>query len=181
MLKASFHFGLKEDFWKVRLRGKIFAAFQAQFTSPLYGFINVIYLVLSTRRLMHIQNEEFEKLQFQCFEVFSAWDEQYETLQGTLRDIAKKKREEPLKISWRVNPAHKLLQTRIDQMRKFRRQHEQLRTVISRVLRATEEESGAIGEIDQAYEVVKEVDCLDTTKAQLEIIHRFFRNRIFTA
>ena len=80
--------------------------------------------VLSTRRLMHIQNEEFEKVQFQCFEVFSAWDEQYETLQGTLRDIAKKKREEPLKVSWRVNPAHKLLQTRIDQMRKFRRQHE---------------------------------------------------------
>lgn len=124
--------------------------------------------VLSTRRLMHIQNEEFEKLQYQCFEVFSAWDEQYETLQGTLRDIAKKKREEPLKISWRVNPAHKLLQTRIDQMRKFRRQHEQLRTVISRVLRATEEESGAIGEIDQAYEVVKEVDCLDTTKEGVE-------------
>ena len=59
--------------------------------------------------------------------MFSAWDEQYETLQGTLRDIAKKKREEPLKVSWRVNPAHKLLQTRIDQMRKFRRQHEQLR------------------------------------------------------
>ena len=62
--------------------------------------------------------------------MFSAWDEQYETLQGTLRDIAKKKREEPLKVSWRVNPAHKLLQTRIDQMRKFRRQHEQLRWVL---------------------------------------------------
>ena len=124
--------------------------------------------VLSTRRLMHIQNEEFEKVQFQCFEVFSAWDEQYETLQGTLRDIAKKKREEPLKVSWRVNPAHKLLQTRIDQMRKFRRQHEQLRSVISRVLRATEEEGPAIGEIDQAYEVVKEVDCLDTSKEGVE-------------
>ena len=87
---------------------------------------------------------------------------------GTLRDIAKKKREEPLKVSWRVNPAHKLLQTRIDQMRKFRRQHEQLRSVISRVLRATEEETSAIGEIDQAYEVVKEVDCLDTSKEGVE-------------
>ena len=38
------------------------------------------------------------------------------------------------------------------------------RSVISRVLRATEEETSAIGEIDQAYEVVKEVDCLDTSK-----------------
>ena len=32
------------------------------------------------------------------------------------------------------------------------------------MLRATEEETSAIGEIDQAYEVVKEVDCLDTSK-----------------
>lgn len=32
-------------------------------------------------------------------------------------------------------PAHKKLQTRMEQMRKFRHQHEQLRTVILRVLR----------------------------------------------
>ncbi len=38
---------------------------------------------------------------------------------------------------WRVNFAHKRLQSRIEQMRKFRRQHEQLRTVIVRVLRPT--------------------------------------------
>ena len=41
-------------------------------------------------------------------------------------------------------------------------------SVISRVLRATEEEAAAIGEIDQAYEVVKEVDCLDTSKEGVE-------------
>ena len=47
--------------------------------------------VLSTRRLMHIQNEEFEKVQYQCFEVFSAWDEQYETLQGIDTEISQNK------------------------------------------------------------------------------------------
>lgn len=36
---------------------------------------------------------------------------------------------------WRVNPAHKKLQVRMENMRDFRRQHEQLRTVIMRVLR----------------------------------------------
>jgi len=36
---------------------------------------------------------------------------------------------------WRVQPAHKRLQTRMEHMRRFRRQHEQLRTVIVRVLR----------------------------------------------
>lgn len=51
------------------------------------------------------------------------------------RDIVKKKRDEQLKMVWRVMPAHKKLQTRMEQMRKFRHQHEQLRSVIVRVLR----------------------------------------------
>ena len=56
-------------------------------------------------------------------------------LQGLMRDIVKKKREENLKMVWRVNFAHKRLQARMEQMKAFRRQHEQLRTVIVRVLR----------------------------------------------
>ena len=48
------------------------------------------------------------------------------------RDLAKKKRDEQLKMVWRVSPAHKKLQQRMDQMRNFRRQHEQLRAVIVR-------------------------------------------------
>lgn len=36
---------------------------------------------------------------------------------------------------WRVSPAHKRLQVRMEHMRRFRRQHEQLRSVIVRVLR----------------------------------------------
>ena len=53
-----------------------------------------------------------------CFEVFTTWDDEYEKLQGLLRDIVKKKREESLKMVWRVNPTHKRLQARLDQMRK---------------------------------------------------------------
>lgn len=70
-----------------------------------------------------------------CFEVFQTWDDEYEKLQVLLRDIVKRKREENLKMVWRINPAHRKLQGRLDQMRKFRRQHEQLRAVIVRVLR----------------------------------------------
>lgn len=70
-----------------------------------------------------------------CFEVFQTWDDEYEKLQVLLRDIVKRKREENLKMVWRINPAHRKLQARLDQMRKFRRQHEQLRAVIVRVLR----------------------------------------------
>jgi dynein heavy chain 1 len=61
--------------------------------------------------------------------------------QGLMRDIVKRKRDEHLKMVWRVNFSHKRLQMRIEQMRKFRRQHEQLRTVIVRVLRPTTQQA----------------------------------------
>lgn len=91
--------------------------------------------VLGTRRMMHIPYEEFDRIITQCFEVFTAWDDEYEKFQTLLRDIVKKKRDEHLKMIWRINFAHKKLQIRMEQMRKFRRQHEQLRAVILRVLR----------------------------------------------
>ncbi|KAI8434184.1 hypothetical protein MSG28_012298 [Choristoneura fumiferana] len=106
--------------------------------------------VLGTRRLMHIPFEDFEKVMTQCFEVFSCWDDEYEKLQGLLRDIVKKKRDEHLKMVWRVSPSHKRLQARMEHMRRFRRHHEQLRTVMLRV--------------NLAYENVKEVDCLDISR-----------------
>ncbi|XP_052274955.1 cytoplasmic dynein 1 heavy chain 1-like isoform X3 [Dreissena polymorpha] len=144
--------------------------------------------VLGTRRLMHIPYEEFEKVISACFDVFSTWDDEYDKLQGLLRDLVKKKREEHLRMVWRVNPAHKRLQGRLDNMRKFRRQHEQLRQVIVRVLRPvssskaavmspSEEivpklepvvdeaaDANAIEEVNLAYENVKEVDGLDVSK-----------------
>ena len=140
--------------------------------------------VLGTRRLMHIPFDEFERVMNQCFEIFSCWDDEYDKLQGLLRDIVKKKRDEHLKIIWRINPAHKKLQQRMEHMRKFRRHHEQLRTVIVRVLRPTRQaaisveppsegkqpfsleaaDANAIEEVNLAYENVKEVDCLDITK-----------------
>lgn len=91
--------------------------------------------VLGTRRMMHIPYEEFDRIVASCFEVFNTWDDEYDKFQTLLRDIIKKKRDEHLKMIWRINLTHKKLQIRMEQMRKFRRQHEQLRAVIVRVLR----------------------------------------------
>ena len=154
--------------------------------------VNQSLKVLNTRRLMFISFEEFEKVMQLCTEVFSTWDDEYDKLQGLMRDIVKRKRDEHLKMVWRVNFAHKRLQSRIDQMRKFRRQHEQLRTVIVRVLRPNRQHQiapsahlqtpeqeleirpeivaleaadlNAIEEVNLAYESVKEVDGLDISK-----------------
>ncbi|XP_012938795.1 cytoplasmic dynein 1 heavy chain 1 [Aplysia californica] len=147
--------------------------------------------ILGTRRLMHIPFDEFEKVMGASFEVFSSWDDEFDKLQGLLRDLVKKKREEHLRMVWRVNPAHKRLQGRLDHMRKFRRQHEQLRQVIIRVLRPVTVKRGsspgndepevkgepvadeaadanAIEEVNLAYENVKEVDVLDVSKEGAE-------------
>ncbi|XP_065208173.1 dynein heavy chain, cytoplasmic isoform X2 [Planococcus citri] len=148
--------------------------------------------VLGTRRLMHIPFDEFEKVMAQCYSVFSCWDDEYDKLQALLRDVVKKKREEQLKMVWRMSPVHKRLQTRMEHMRRFRHQHEQLRTVIVRVLRPNigttpdradgdqimnpgsneqldesafdSADSSAIEEVNLAYENVKEVNCLDMTR-----------------
>ena len=76
------------------------------------------------------------------------------------RDIVKKKRDEQLKMVWRVSPAHKKLQTRMEQMRKFRRQHEQLRTVIVRVLRPTVVKTTTLADGDTA-DLKPEMDAAD--------------------
>ena len=76
------------------------------------------------------------------------------------RDIVKKKRDEQLKMVWRVSPAHKKLQQRMDQMRKFRRQHEQLRAVIVRVLRPTVVKTTTLADGDPA-ELKPEMDAAD--------------------
>ncbi len=68
--------------------------------------------VLNTRRLMFISFEEFEKVMLLCLDVFSTWDDEYDKLQGLMRDIVKRKRDEHLKMVWRVNFSHKRLQAR---------------------------------------------------------------------
>ena len=80
--------------------------------------------VLATRCLMYIPYEEFEKVMTQCSEVFNSWDDEYDKLQGLMRDIVKRKRDEHLKMVWRVNFSHKRLQERMSYMVKLRRQHE---------------------------------------------------------
>ncbi|KER29805.1 hypothetical protein T265_03604 [Opisthorchis viverrini] len=62
--------------------------------------------------------EEFERVMGACSKVFATWDDESDRLQGLLRDIIKKKREEQLRIGWRGAPAHRRLQIRLDHMRK---------------------------------------------------------------
>lgn len=70
---------------------------------------------------MNIPLGDFDSLMTQCFAVFSTWNDEYDKLTTLMRDLTKKKRDEQLKLTWRLNPQHKKLESRLDQMRQFRR------------------------------------------------------------
>ena len=81
------------------------------------AFVVCVILITLLWKQTHVISYSFQ-IMVSCFEVFTTWDDEYEKLQTLLRDIVKKKREESMKMVWRVNPAHKRLQARLDQMRK---------------------------------------------------------------
>lgn len=140
--------------------------------------------VLGTRRMMHLPFDEFERVVSNCFDVFRTWADEWDKLYTLMRDIVKKKRDEHAKMSWKMDLAHKRLESRMEEMRRFRVQHEQLRSVIVRVLRPVSVKKpfsspdsepsqdsvldsadvNAIEEVNLAYELVKEVDALEISK-----------------
>lgn len=81
------------------------------------------------------------------------------------RDIIKKKRDEHMKMVWRVSAQHKKLQTRMEHMRKFRRQHEQLCTVIVRVLRPSARQALQITEGEELEAPKQDTFTLDAADA----------------
>ena len=73
--------------------------------------------VLCIYKLMLVTYEEFEEVMRSCHAIFDTWDEEYDRFSAQLREMSKKKREEPLKFAWRANPAHKRLEERIKRMK----------------------------------------------------------------
>lgn len=90
--------------------------------------------VLNTYRLMHIGYGDFERIVKACDDVFATWEEEYDRLSAQIRDVRRATRANDVRMAWRVSLSHKKLQQRLDHMKRFRKQHEQLRSVIDRVL-----------------------------------------------
>lgn len=125
--------------------------------------------VLGTRRLMHVPFSEFERVILACTKVFTTWENEYEKLQGLLREVSKKYREGRSKISWRTNLAHQRLQNRMENMKSFRQQHEQLRKVITVVLGPNG--SGPRDRVDDSFVSNSSAlnNTLDTSSNSLEL------------
>ncbi|CAB3408082.1 unnamed protein product [Caenorhabditis bovis] len=151
--------------------------------------------VLSSLRLMHIPIGEFNEIMSQCSALFGKWDDEYDKFIALLRDINKKKRDDPAKLSWKVNAVHKRLEQRLTQIAQFRKQHEQFRTVIERVLRpvgtpssrikddflmseSMDNEKSPDEQVDIAYEHLKNVEFLDVDSNAWELAYRKYEDQI---
>ena len=126
------------------------------------------------------------KIRLDCLSLSFAelQDDEYDKFQGLLRDMTKKTvtNAQQLKQAWKITPEHKKLQGRLEHLRQFRRQHEQFRSVIERLLAKQEKQqnqlvdpsastvqlvdqsdSSAVQEIHQAFESFKQIDILDAS------------------
>ncbi|KAI9220479.1 dynein heavy chain 1, cytosolic [Blastocladiella britannica] len=153
--------------------------------------LDQILKVLRTRRLMYLSFDDFARVAAGCAQVFDTWDTCVKDFAGLAREVSRKRNDKYLPI--KINSAHSKLQERLDYLRRFRKQHEQLQATIGRVVgTAFLNQSAAIGgrpgmarpsvaggpsatdinaleEVAAAYDVVRTVDVLDVTPEGTDI------------
>ncbi|KAJ5078912.1 intein-containing dynein heavy chain precursor [Anaeramoeba ignava] len=121
--------------------------------------------VLSSKNLLNLLFDEFDNLIAKSFDLFQTWEDQVTHLRDIIREIARRKGEN--KFSVRISTQIQPLKERLEQLRKFRKQHDQLQNVITRILPKTSTEFteiNAIEEVKEAYEYVRNVDPLSLSK-----------------
>ena len=74
--------------------------------------------ILNTCSLVSINYDNFEKIYNATLTVFYVWYDEYEKFQGFIREIAKRKRQDP-KSTWRINSSHKQVQNRLIQIKQL--------------------------------------------------------------
>ncbi|CEM16453.1 unnamed protein product [Vitrella brassicaformis CCMP3155] len=128
-----------------------------------------ILKVLSSQRLMQLEYEEFDHATAGCNELFRLWEDEVRNFKDLVREQVKKRgtSERPPP---KLNCEHTALQERIEDLRKFRRQHQKLKEVISKVLTdgRTGGEMGAHREITSAYKLFLNIDVLDVSRSGTE-------------
>ena len=145
-----------------------------------------ILSLLHGRTLMHLDYRDFQTVMDSAEAVWRAWDENIKDFTNTAREVVRRRNEKfiPIKIVVR----HTKTQERLDYVRTFRTNHEQLQRTIVNVLgpksqnvlleddKATGgvfvEEMGdvdAVEEVSEAYAALKDVDVLDVSEEGTQI------------
>ena len=120
---------------------------------------NKLLSLLRSKRLMDIDFKEFERIVNDCQFVFKSWvggGGSNRVGLETFKDFLWKKRKQPLRVSVELRS----LEERINAIKKFRKQHEELREVIESVL-SSGADSISTREINEAYGQFRDLDVLD--------------------
>lgn len=118
--------------------------------------------LLSARKLMHLDYEEFNGIMLKLASVFETWERQMKEFANCAREIVRKRAEKFIPI--KVNQTHAKLQERLEFIWGFRRQHFQLRDTIAKI-----SDDISINDVDEAYECVRGVNVLDCGEDGTEI------------
>ena len=84
---------------------------------------------------MHVPFGDLEIIN-NCNKIFQLWDTENDKIQHNIRDIIKKQKAD-MKTALRGHLKHKQLETRLLELHKFRKQHDEISTIITRMLRHT--------------------------------------------
>lgn len=145
-----------------------------------------LHVLLHGRSLMHLDFKDFRALMATADSIWKTWDDNIKEFTNVARELTRRRNEKFIPI--KINSKHAELQQRLDFVKTFRDNHEQLQRTIVNVLGpksltngATEgssngtviiEEMGdvdAVEEVQQAYLALKNVDLLDTSPEGTQI------------
>lgn len=120
---------------------------------------DVLTKMLSTKRLMQLPYDKFEQVTGGCEELFKTWEENLRDFRDKAKHMAERqvRTGEPKKKNLKIDHELKPLHERIEYVRSFRKQHEELRNVIQTVLGTTTATSEFVAETElkNAFDNVK--------------------------
>jgi dynein heavy chain 1 len=145
---------------------------------------NTLRSILGSKRLMHLDFGSLKSVMQQTTDIFTTWDDCAKEFTNIAREVTRKRSEKFIPI--RISPRQLRTKERLEYIQGFRKRHEELQRTLTKVLGtegrivASGEDSiippefegiSPLQEVEEAYDVLKDVDALDTSEGKFTLFH----------
>jgi dynein heavy chain 1 len=130
-----------------------------------------VLTILRAKQFMNLPYADFDRVASEARVLFTAWDDQFIKFREVLRELGRKRRQGEEDLPIIIQTENKSLQERITNLQKFRRQHEEFRNVIEKVLPPSAGFT-ALEDLDKAKQLTENVDALAMTPEGVEVWKR---------
>lgn len=130
-----------------------------------------VLMILRNKGFMNLPYADFDRVASEARVLFTTWDDQFIKFREVLRELGRKRRQGEEDLPLIIQTENKALQERIANLQKFRRQHEEFRNVIEKVLPPSAGFT-ALEDLDKARSLTDGVDALSMTPEGVEIWKR---------